>query len=56
MKNMKVILTPKNWQYKEARNETVLARKQHFHSRSYVSDLLEGSADFSKASEKQQEQ
>lgn len=34
----------------------VLARKQHIHSRSSVSDLLEVSADFSKPSEKQQEQ
>lgn len=31
-------------------------RKQHMHSRSSVSDLLEQSADFSKPSEKQQEQ
>ena len=34
----------------------MLARKEHVHSRSYVSDLLEASADFSKPSEKRQEQ
>lgn len=34
----------------------VLTRKQHMRSRSSVSDLLEESADFSKLSEKQQEQ